>query len=269
MQSDMHRTRTFFQLCYTTKYFYLLELIYMPTSSIIPVYYTFIPSVAVLLALVLALSVKPRGLMINLIQAFSGGILLAGISIDLLPQLDFSAYDLSLSLSMLLGLLLMLGLSKLNPSCCSTESSSSSLAPFVTGFSIEFFINGIVIVLSALAGQFVSIITAISLGICCFVCGMAVTTRFITVKMNTKKIVTNMFLMASLFPVGGLLSALFLFKLPHIWIEDVIAFGVAVLLYITVFDLIVSAFKVKSSLPKVVFFIGFMIILLIKANMGA
>lgn len=241
----------------------------MPIHSIIPVYYTLIPSAAVLLALVLALSIKPRGIMINMIQAFSGGILLAGIAVDLLPQLDFSSYDLSLSVSMLLGLLLMLGLSKLNPNCCTTETHNSPLAPFVTGFSLEFLINGIVIVLSALAGQFVSIITAISLGICCFVCGMAVTTRLITVNMSTKKIATSMFLMALLFPVGGVLSALFLFKLPHIWIEDVIAFGVAVLLYITVFDLILSGFRAKGSLPKMVFFIGFIMILLIKANMGA
>lgn len=133
--------------------------------------YTLIPTCAVLLALLLGLASKPKGLMLNFIQAFSAGILLASIAVDLLPQLNFSHYGISLSISMLVGLLLMLGLAKLIPNCCSSENKTAPLLPFTTGFSLEFFINGAVIVLSALAGQFVSIIVAISLGICCFVCG--------------------------------------------------------------------------------------------------
>lgn len=239
-------------------------------STMLPaVFYTCLPAAAVLVALILGLSYKPKGLMINVIQAFSAGILLAGIAVDLLPQLNFARYGLSLSVALLLGLLLMLGLTRLNPACCASESKKAPLSPFITAFSLEFFINGIVIVLSALAGQFVSMVTAISLSICCFVCGLAITTRFITVHFTTLRIILFIGLMALLFPLGGLLAYLFLLKLPIIWVSEMIAFGVGVLLYITTTDLLIAGFKPKSYWPKLVFYVGFLLILWIKAKLAS
>ncbi len=241
----------------------------MNHTNPISVFYTFLPTGAVLLALILSLSYKPKGLMINVIQAFSAGILLAGIAVDLLPQLNFSTDGFSLSIAILLGLLLMLGLTKLNPACCANENKITSLLPFVTTFSLEFFINGIVIVLSALAGQFVSMVTAISLSICCFVCGLAITTRFITVRFAAIPTTLFISLMALLFPLGGLLAYLFLLHLPTIWISDMIAFGIGVLLYITTTDLLIAGFKPKNYWPKIMFYFGFLLILWIKAKLGS
>lgn len=232
------------------------------------VYYTLIPAFAVLLSLVLGLLARPKGLMINSIQALAAGTLFAVISTELLPQLDFSHSWLSLSIAIFLGLLLMLALSKLNPNCCNSEVKTAPLAPFITGFSVEFFINGMVIVLSALAGHFTVFITSISLSVCCFVCGLSVTTRFHSVGFSNGKNSISVFLMALTFPIGGLLGVLFLSQLPQIWIKDVIAFGMAILLYILTADLILEGFKPKSQRPKLLFYVGFVAILLIKSNLG-
>ena len=240
----------------------------MNPTNITSVFYTLIPTGAVLLALLLGLSCKPKGLMINFIQAFSAGILLASIAVDLLPQLNFSRYGISLSISMLAGLLLMLGLAQLSPNCCSSENKTAPLLPFTTGFALEFFINGAVIVLSTLAGQFVSIVVAISLGICCFVCGLAVVTHFISVGLPFAKVTFSVFFMALLFPIGGIVAYLFISHLSTMWSGNMIAFGMAILLYIITTDLLVGGFKPKSHWSKILFYLGFLIILWIKATLG-
>lgn len=240
----------------------------MNIANITPIFYTLLPVTAILLALILGLLCKPKGLMLNLIQAFSAGILLAGIAVDLLPQLNFLHYSFSLSIAMLLGLILMLGLTKLNPICCANENKTSPLLPFVTAFALEFFINGVVIILAALASQFIAIITALSLSICCFVCGLTITTRFLSLHFATEKIILFIFLMTLLFPIGGILAYLFLLQLPSIWINDMIAFSIGILLYITTADLLISGLKPQSHWPKVMFYLGFLIILWIKANLG-
>ena len=163
-------------------------------------------------------------------------------------------------------LLLMLGISQLNPDCCNTEAKASPILPLVTGFSIEFLINGLVIVMAVLASQFASMITAISLAICCFVCGLTVTTRFIMVGFITKRTVISVSLMALLFPVGGVIGLLFLNHLSSFWMEEIIAFGMAILLYIATADLLLEGLKGKSNWPKVSFYFGFLLIILINAR---
>ncbi len=240
----------------------------MGAAHALAVYYTLIPALAVLMALFLGLLAPPKGLMVNSIQALAGGTLLAVISAELLPQLNFSHSWHSLSIAILLGLLLMLALSKLNPNCCNYEVKTAPLAPFIAGFVAEFFVNGMVIVLSALVGHFTVVITAISLSVCCFVCGLSVTTRFHSVGFPAGRSLVSVFLMTLAFPIGGLLGALFLSHVPQIWIKDVIAFGMAILLYVVTSDLIIEGFKPKSWWPKFLFYIGFVAILLIKSNLG-
>ena len=228
-------------------------------------YYTFIPAAAVILSLIIGLSIKPRGIVIQMIQALAAGILLAGIAVELLPQLHFSQYGLSLSIAVLLGLVLMLILGRLNPACCSSEEKSTSLSAFISGFSIEFTINGLVIVLSVLASQFASMLTAISLAICCFVCGLSVTTRCMTVELSKQRTSMTVSLMALLFPVGGLLGMLFLNHISMLWAEEIMAFGMGVLLYIATADLLLEGFKSKSYWPKISLYLGFLLIVCINA----
>ena len=228
--------------------------------------YTLVPSAAVVLALCVGLMMRPVGSMINSIQACAAGVLLSGIAVEFLPQLHFARYSVSLSLFFFLGLALMLALNRLNPGCCSSQVKSPPLLPFVTGFSIEFFVNGMVIALSVLAGHFAVLLAAVSLAVCCFVCGLSVTTRFITVKLSMNRTVFGVMLMALAFPVGGLLGLVFVAHLPAIWVEDAIAFGMAVMLYIATVDLLMEAFRTSNNFPKIMFFIGFILILLMKAK---
>ncbi len=232
------------------------------------IYYTLIPVVTVLLALGFGLSIKPKGLLINIIQALAAGTLLCVVASELLPQIKFAGNGVSLSLALTLGMLLMIGLSRLNPGCCGSDASKTPLTPFVAGFSLEFFINGIVIVLSVLAGHFASIIAALSLSACCFVCGLSITTRFISVGFSTRKTIISVFFMALAFPAGGIISYFLLTRLANNWIQDIIAFSIAVLLYIATADLLKEGFKPKSSWPKVSFYAGFLLILLVKAYLN-
>ncbi len=241
----------------------------MHTAGLAPLYYSLIPTGSVLIALMIALYIQPKGLMIASIQAFAAGFLLAVVASELLPKLHFSHHPFALSIAFLLGLLLMLLLARLSPNCCSAEESTEPLLPFITGFCIEFFVNGVIIVLSALAGHYSCMLVAISLATCCFVCGLTITTRFIAVGYSQRKTTFNVGLMSLLFPVGGLLGLWFLYRVSTMWIECLIAVGLSVLLYIATVDLLPVGFKTKRLLPKVLFFIGFLTILLIGCHVAA
>jgi len=123
-----------------------------------------------------------------------------------------------------------------------------------------------VIVLAILAGQFASFITAVSLAICCFVCGLSVTTRFISVGFSTRRTIASVLSMSALFPIGGLLGLFFLLHLSSFWMQEIIAFGLAVILYVATADLLLEGFKNNSAWAKVSFYAGFILILIINAK---
>ncbi len=235
-------------------------------NAINSVYYTLLPTCAVALALLAGITIKPRGVLIDIIQALAAGILLACVATELLPQLKFSQHSMSLTFSILAGLALMLSLSQINPGCCSAKSSSTPLTPFVTGFSIEFTINGLVIVLAVLAGHFAALITAVSLAICCFVCGLSVTTRFMQVGFSLRRTLLSVLVMSMLFPIGGLLGLVFLLHLSGFWRQEIVAFGLAVILYVAIADLLLEGFKNNSAWAKIAFYFGFLLILIINAK---
>ena len=235
------------------------------TNTAHSMYNTLIPSAAVIVSLIIGLTTKPKGLMVQIIQALAAGILLACIAGELLPELNFSQNPVPLSLAVISGLALMLALSQVNPGCCSTKTNTTPLLPFVTGFSIEFAINGLVIVLAVAASQLASIVTAVSLSICCFVCGLTVTTRFIHTGYTTKRTSTSIVAMSLLFPLGGLFGLFSLQHLSEFWNNEIIAFGMAILLYIATADLLVDGFKGTSIFPKISLYFGFLLIIIVKS----
>ena len=228
-------------------------------------YNTLIPAMAVILSLITGLTTKPKGIMVQITQALAAGILLACIAGELLPKLNFTQNPVSLSLAVISGLTLMLILSRINPGCCSSTQTATPLLPFITGFAIEFAINGLVIVLTVTASAFASLITAISLSICCFVCGLTVTTRLLHSGYNAKHTTASMLAMSTLFPLGGLFGFFSLQHLSAFWNTEIIGFGMAILLYIATADLLISGFNSKSNLPKVSFFAGFLLIVILQS----
>ena len=231
--------------------------------------YTLLPMGAICLAALFVMSLRPRGIFINAIQAFSAGILLAGISLELFPKLDLNQYGLAVSITLLCGLVLMLLLHKLSPGCCGDKARSMPLSPFLAAFCVEFFLNGIIITLSGLAGHLAAFIVALSLGICCFVCGMSVATRLLSRKFSRKLTWFCCFMMSLLLPLGGFLASLFVAHMSIVWIDSVIAFGIGVLLYLATADLLIEAFQKPNSSLRVIFFLGFIVVILIKTLLGA
>lgn len=229
--------------------------------------YTLFPTATILIGTLITLITKPKGLFIPVIQALAAGVLLAGIATELLPKLDFHHYSFSLTLSFLVGLLLMLGLSQLNPGCCGS-TKNKPLTPFVTAFALEFFINGVTITLSGTVSPIAGFLVGISMGICCFVCGTSVAVRFHSQGFSHFRNIASMTLLALLPVVGGVVTLGLLKQMPPIFTSDIIAFGIAVLLYIATADLLLGAFKNENNWVKISFFLGFILIPILGAHIG-
>jgi zinc transporter ZupT len=226
--------------------------------------YTLFPVVTIFLGAVMTLLTRPKGVFIHVIQALAGGVLLAGIATELLPRLSFAEHGASLIVAFVLGLVLMLALNQLNPGCCSGKRGGS-FAAFVLAFALEFFLNGILIVLAGVVSTLAGFLTGVSMAACCFVCGISVAVRFREKAFSSVASLSFMFLLALLPLVGGLLCLLLFRDASTIVTDDIIAFGMSVLLYIATTDLIVGAFKSESAWVKVSFFLGFIMIPVIAA----
>lgn len=225
-------------------------------------YYTLIPMLSIWLSAVLTVAAKPKGLFVNIMQAFSAGIILASVALTLLPHLTLSGHLYSISISVLAGLALMLLLKRLNPDCCHSDNNTASLTPFLTAFAIEFFMNGVLITLAGTASHTTALLIAISLAICCFICSATVASRLTHTGMKRARAIVIVMLMGALTPLAGLLSMSLLPMLTTTCIDMLLAFGIAILLYIATADLLLGAYKSKSDWVPIGFFIGFLVIII-------
>lgn len=221
------------------------------------------PVATIFTAGLLVFVVKPKPRFVHVIQAFAAGVLLAGIATELMPRLNFHQHPALLTIAFFAGLALMLGLNKLNPGCCGGGNPHKPLAPFITAFALEFFINGILIALAGVVSLLAGMLVGISMAICCFVCGTAVAVRLHEKQYGARAHALVMLSLALLPIIGGVLSLLLLIHLPGTVISAILAFGVSVLLYIASADLLLSALKENGSFVKIAFFCGFIVIPLV------
>lgn len=227
-----------------------------------------IPSLAVILAGIVAVIKKPTELVMNLIRVFAGGVLLGGLAANLVPELDFKHDVFYINAAILLALALMWVLKKISPECCGHEAASGSkLSIFLTAFAIEFLLNGMLIAFSVTLSQATGVVVAISLALCCFSCGMAVAGRLTRTGWSWQRRMLMMIALALLFPIGVIIiMSIHGGHVAALWFNIVLAFAIGILIYIAITDLIVPGFSKNNGrfVLQFVFFIGLVLVFMLK-----
>lgn len=199
---------------------------------------------------------KPKGLILNIFQALAAGLILGAITKELIPSM-LAAQNPMVYIGFIIGVVIMLLIEKFS------GGEGTSLMGFLVGYAIEFFITGVLIGISILASNTTLIVISVSLSICSFICTLSICAKLAkTEYKKLRKILTPLFL-ALAFPIGAIVGSLCATYTSASQTDTLLAFAVAILLYLITRELLPMAFSKKNLYTPIAFFIALLFVFLI------
>lgn len=236
----------------------------MPSTLWI-VLYSLIPAALALAGGLVASFYIPKPKLISGLQHFVAGVVIAAVSIELLPEIIKTGSGWTIGLGFIIGVAVMIGLHELAHAIAGKEGKRGVPVGLIAGGAIDLLIDGILIGVSFLAGIESGILIAISLSLCAFFLNLTVSSTL--TRKNIGKLVQLFFILfiAAMLPIGAFIGGVILSYFPSTILVETIAFGVAALLYLGVEELLSEAHEVHDTAwIQAAFFLGFLIIILFK-----
>ena len=234
-------------------------------DTFVVVSYTLIPIIATLLGGILASVVRMNQTISSYLQHLVAGIVIAAVSVELIPEILITDTPISTTIGFGLGVLVMIlihflihfisdrGIGKMLP-----------LGLIIAGV-IDLFIDGILIGVSFIAGEDSGVLIAISLSFCAFFLTATILSRMKSLHNSSISRVVILILVALALPIGAFVGTEVIHLLPTEYFVEVLAFGAAALLFLGIEELLKEAHKVEDThLTPVLFFIGFWAVLIFK-----
>lgn len=229
------------------------------------VLYSLIPAVLALLGGFVASFYIPKPKIVSGLQHFVAGVVIAAVSIELLPEIIKTGSGWTIGLGFAIGVVLMIGLHELSHAIAGKEGKGGIPIGLIAGGGIDLLIDGILIGVSFLAGLGSGILIAVSLSLCAFFLNLTVSSTMTGKNVGKGYQFFYIFLIAAMLPVGAFIGASILSHFPQAILVETLAFGVAALLYLGVEELLSEAHEVHDTVwIQAAFFLGFLAILLFK-----
>lgn len=232
--------------------------------------YALIPAVLMLGAGVWATFRVPGPRLRSAILHFAGGVVMAVVSIELLPDLMHEKSALATGIGFTAGVVAMLGIGiftkKLSQSKAENESNTKAASGsllFATGVDLS--IDGLMLGIGFAAGAKEGFLLTIALAFELVSLGLAVALELTQSGLSRKRAILNVGGLAFLFIASAGIGSLFLQLLTGWMLVVVIAFGAVALLFLVTEELLTEAHEVtESPILTSMFFGGFLVILLLE-----
>lgn len=221
-----------------------------------------IPFLAIWVALYLPIKFSKNTTSIT--QAVAAGFILGGVMTDLLPRILQDGMQLSYIISFIIGFAFMLFLQHQGGDCCDHTRAKQSLRQFLFPFYMEFLVTGVLLGIAASASAALLIIIAISFSLCNLVCSLSISSKLSTLGVNAAKRFYITASMSLILPIAAFLTATFVARLSLEWVNDLLAFAIATLLYLLLNEMLPQALETKKSRGLAIIFssISFVFLLL-------
>jgi zinc transporter, ZIP family len=224
--------------------------------------YSLLPVIAAIAGAAITTLRPPGPRVRSALQHFAAGVVFAVVAVELMPDVIRQHKPMAVIIGFTLGIGLMLGIRLLTrraeEKAAPAQGSlpTAMLAAIGTDILIDGFLIGIGFAAGAKEGKLLTFaLTAelLSLGL-----ALAVSLRESGIR-HAKVIVTTS-LLAVLLVVGTVLGETILRGIPETWMEIVLSFGLAALLYLVTEELLVEAHEVPET-PAITacFFAGFLL----------
>jgi ZIP family zinc transporter len=223
--------------------------------------FTLIPVVAVLIGSLFAVSRRPSDAFVSAMQHLAAGVVFAAAAAEILPQVMHEGSPIATFTGGALGIVVMLSLKAL-------EGRASGPIAMLGAVAVDILIDGLVLGLAFVAGGKAGVLLTIALTLEVLFLGLTVTTELgETIKSKARIIAITMGI-ALLLPIGAAIATP-VATFPPVVIAGFLSFGLMALLYLVTEELLVEAHeKPDTPLISVMFFIGFLGLLLIEEFLG-
>ncbi|ELY1978435.1 ZIP family metal transporter [Flavobacterium psychrophilum] len=230
--------------------------------------YALIPFVSILAGGIVGLIRKPSGAFRSAVLHFAGGVVFSVVAVELLPDIIKKHKPIEVGIGFSLGIIAMLAIKyfaeKVESKSEVNKVSNALPMGLLIVLGIDLVIDGLLLGVGFAAGNTEGILLSVALALETFALGLAVLVALSTSNISAKKTILILTILGCCFLIGSLLGITFLSSLSQEWLELVLSFGLAALLFLVIEELLTEAHEEKETLLQTsMFFIGFLIFLLI------
>jgi ZIP family zinc transporter len=233
--------------------------------------YALIPAIAVILGGIIAAFRAPGPGVQGYIQHFAAGVVFAAVAGEVLPEIMRERTPLPVLIGFSFGVIAMLSVKWFAERMGghSEGEGGSPLALLIT-VGIDFLIDGLLVGIGFAASATTGVLLTVALTLEVMFLGLSTAATFAKAGAPRGRLIATNAGLALMIMLGALLGATLLAGLSGPWLEGVLAFGAAALLYLVTEELLVEAHKLPDTpLMTAGFFLGFLVLFLIEMAVAA
>ncbi len=196
---------------------------------------------------------------------FAAGVVFSVVAVELLPDIVSRHEPLEVAIGFALGVAVSLGLRAFNQRKGESESNEKSASTgLLFGVGVDIAIDGLLLGIGFAAGQKEGVLLTLALATELLSLGLVTASALGVAGVSRLKNVGIVAALSLLFLVGASAGATLLRSLSDEWLELVLSFGLAALLFLVTEELLVEAHEdPESPLLTATFFGGFLLFLLL------
>lgn len=226
--------------------------------------YGAIAPIALLLGGIVSILKEPNAQVRSGILHFAAGVIFSVVSVEILPEI-MEKHDVpEIAIGFGAGVLLMLGIRYFLEPKKGKKNKTGFPTAFVLIIAIDLLIDGVLMGIGFVTNQETGIFLAVAISVELLSLGMATSITLGNAKINRKKTIVTILGLSVMVFGSTLLSAALLAGVSAGFLEIILAFGLAALLFLVTEELLVEAHESKQN-PwlTAAFFGGFLLFMLL------
>lgn len=197
--------------------------------------YALIPVFSILLGGLVGLFAKPSGAFRSSVLHFAGGVVFSVVAVELLPDIikNHKPIEVGIGFSLGVGAMLLIKYfaEKLERKNDGNKSKNNLPMGLLLALGIDLLIDGLLLGVGFAAGNTEGILLSVALALETFSLGLAVVLACMDAKLSKQKNTLILLVLGGTFFVGAILGITLLSGLSQEWLELVLSFGLAALLF--------------------------------------
>lgn len=228
--------------------------------------YALIPVAGTIGGAVLAAYRPPGATVRSGVQHVAAGVVFAAVAGELLPEVKRIHEPVQVAIGFAVGIALMLLVRRLTePPTVAGAEAPEDVRGLVVAIGVDLFIDGLLVGIGFAAGSETGVLIVVALTLEVLFLGMATAAELTQSGATRRRVIGLPTGLAGMLALGAAIGAVALQGLSDPWLEVLLGFGAAALLYLVTEELLVEAHEVpETPATTALFFAGFLVLLLIE-----
>ncbi|MDB5203295.1 MAG: transporter [Ferruginibacter sp.] len=231
-------------------------------------FYALIPVFTILAGGVAGMLKKPGPVFRSVVLHFAAGVVFSVVAVELLPDIISNHQPIEVALGFSLGTITMLAVKffaeKMERPSVSGTIKAALPYGLLMALGIDLLIDGLLLGVGFAAGNTEGILLAVALGLETFSLGLAVVVACSDARLSRQLNIVILLCLGLVFFAGAVMGITMLRGLSQEWLELVLSFGLAALLFLVTEELLTEAHEVKETVWHTsAFFVGFLLFLIL------